>query len=318
MALFTKNSNNPIATIERELAQLGERKAVIEERLAEVRTALQAAHDARRATLLDADLSDAEAIAGRDRACRDAEDKLTGLEDALAAIKDKVADAETRLAAERDRIAREADAREIDAAIDAVKARADELGTAGAALIKALEDLAPRIPGINPNFVPHMRSLLADLPTAARLLAADGAAHATQVRAGGATIHRPPPPPEPPAPAPEVERRRLYVFQNSKWTEPDGSIKTARQYSEAHVPAAIAERAITSNLACDFLSDRAARLRECYGLLTGPALAQDCVDLEYAGPPSGVIAEAVAEGVPGAKVTIGAAREIIVPVERRV
>jgi hypothetical protein len=57
------------------LALLRERRTAIEAKLADARTALQAAHDGRRQILLDADLTDAEAVARRDQACRDADDR---------------------------------------------------------------------------------------------------------------------------------------------------------------------------------------------------------------------------------------------------
>jgi hypothetical protein len=62
-------------TPERELAALQDRKAAIDTRASEARTALQAAHDRRRVLLTGGETSDAE-VASHDEICRAAESRL--------------------------------------------------------------------------------------------------------------------------------------------------------------------------------------------------------------------------------------------------
>src|SRR5258708_6924345 len=105
---FLRKAAGPVELIETELRELGERRALIAAKLAEAEAAFSAAKDARRQAVLDADLSDEDAAARRDRACRDTEDRMTSLTEAAQLLGSRIADAEQRLHAERDRIERDA------------------------------------------------------------------------------------------------------------------------------------------------------------------------------------------------------------------
>jgi hypothetical protein len=83
MALLGR-TKNPVEKTERELSDLTARRELLAQRLATAKTALDAATDVRRTSLLDADLSDEEACRRRDQLCRDAKDQCEALTDALA------------------------------------------------------------------------------------------------------------------------------------------------------------------------------------------------------------------------------------------
>ena len=61
------------------------------------------------------------------------------------------------------------------------------------------------------------------------------------VVAGTVPIVAQPQPAKPePKPLPPVERRRLYLHAHSRWIEPDGSTRTAHQWSQADLPLQVA------------------------------------------------------------------------------
>src|SRR5262245_4536052 len=193
MAWPSKKKFDPLAEIEAEISGLIERKNVLETRLAEARIALQAAHDARRQALLNADLSDADAVAGYDRACRDADDRVTGLEDALLGLNSKLGDAEQKLAAECDRVTR-AGAKEFVDLNDALESAAGTCAEVGKRLHRALELVLARIPGPAAVNLVQLDALERNIASAVAEVLATARSHAVRVTDGTAPICRPAPP----------------------------------------------------------------------------------------------------------------------------
>ena len=66
-----KRRNDPVNETERELSDLVARRGALEQKAAQAKTALAAALDQRRQTLLDSDLSDEAAASRRDAEVRD-------------------------------------------------------------------------------------------------------------------------------------------------------------------------------------------------------------------------------------------------------
>jgi hypothetical protein len=87
MAFLKRNKASGEKALESELLDLINRRELLQQRLATARTAHEAATDVRRASLLDADLSDEEACRRRDQLCRDALDRVESLTDALQQIR---------------------------------------------------------------------------------------------------------------------------------------------------------------------------------------------------------------------------------------
>jgi hypothetical protein len=84
---------DPITEAEHEVAALQSRGELLRQKLIGASTALETATDVRRASLLNADLSNEEACQRRDQLCRDARDCVAAIEDAMQAIEIKIADA---------------------------------------------------------------------------------------------------------------------------------------------------------------------------------------------------------------------------------
>jgi len=301
-----KKSDNPIAALEAELTSLTERRATIKTKLTKLREALQAAHNARRATLLEADLSDEQAVARRDRDCRDAECALEGVEDALNELDRRLADAQVQLDQARDRAARDAEAKELGSLIDALDTATKNFTEASHKMIQAFGPLIARVPNVAWGFSERVSTLAESLTVAADELAVMARTHVVGITAGTADICRPAPPPEPPPPVPEVERQRLFALENVKWTEPSGEIRYARQYSEILIPVSLVEGAFRKHLADRFDSERARKLIDMHGLQHGPVAPELCADIEASGAPSGIVAEAAEPSEPVS--WVGAAR----------
>ena len=320
MAIFNKRKNDGIAAIKAEVEQLRERKTTIEAKLAEAQTAITTAHDARRRMLLGADLADEAAIARHDEACHAAESRLVGLEDALVAVGAQIEDTEQRLDGVRDKVAREAESRTrieqmiaIQAAVKDFEAAAQKLSCA-LAPVDAVAIDAQRVAMIT-------AATGIDIAAATRAVVAEVEHYISNVVKHASFSMRPQPAPrvEPPAPPPmpPVERVVCYTLERVKWIEADGTTRCAPQYTQVSVPAALVERACRANLIDLLDSPRALRVRELHGVAYGPVSEQDCADLETGGPPSGVVAEVVEAGVPGApEVTIGAPRTMEIAVDR--
>ena len=87
MALLNRRKpDNPVRALEHELDTLLARRAELETKLVAAAAAMAAATDARRAALLDADLSDETAAFRRDAEVRSSQDRHASLADALQAL----------------------------------------------------------------------------------------------------------------------------------------------------------------------------------------------------------------------------------------
>jgi hypothetical protein len=86
-----------------------------------------------------------------------------------------------------------------------------------------------------------------------------------------------------PAP-PAVDRLAIMTFQNSKWAEPGGEVRTCAKHGLCSPPRAVAEKAVAANLAVAQNSDRYRKLREidcgeAYGQQWALVPEWDCLDL---------------------------------------
>ena len=129
----------------------------------------------------------------------------------------------------------------------------------GSDLVAAIEPLAARLPGFNPDFCPRIRALVCDLSVAAQELHGQSMAHAQAVAIGTAGIHRTAAPQSPPPPMPTGPLRTISVLQDCN-ADYAGAIRTVGKFCEADVPRAIAERALAVGLAIEPGSERAVKL----------------------------------------------------------
>jgi hypothetical protein len=201
MALFSKSDQ--VASIEAELADLQDRRWILDRKLAAATAAVERAAGDRQKFLIEGDRVDDSLRTDINVRLIAAQSAELGLRDAVGQLGARIADAERRLAAERDRVAREAAAKAINADSDTLAAAIASFDQAGKAMVAALGPLAARLPGVDPNFVPRLSSVTGDLGTAAGELVTVARAHAARVVDGAAPLMSPRPP-EPPAPPPVV------------------------------------------------------------------------------------------------------------------
>jgi hypothetical protein len=264
----------------RELGHLMRKQDQLEGRLASARTAVDRAHEARNAALLDGDPDDA-VLSKHDVACVAAESHLVGLERAADENQKKITDAEATVAADRARVEREAASGEMLAQVALVRDAVEQLRTCGQRLVEVLMPMST-LPAAGP-FLGHVALTLKELPGAIeREIVAVAEQRAAEILAGHAPRVPPvqlvaePAPPLPPA----IERRQLIVFQNSKWSE-NGETKFAQKFALVDLPAPVAERAISRNLGDDPNSIRGKTLRAGVGISHGTIhFAPNAVDLD--------------------------------------
>ena len=201
MALFSKSDQ--VASIEAELADLQDRRWILDRKLAAATAAVERAAGDRQKFLIEGDRVDDSLRTDINVRLIAAQSAELGLRDAVGQLGARIGDAERRLAAERDRVAREAAAKAINADSDTLAAAIASFDQAGKAMVAALGPLAARLPGVDPNFVPRLSSVTGDLGTAAGELVTVARAHAARVVDGAAPLMSPRPP-EPPAPPPVV------------------------------------------------------------------------------------------------------------------
>jgi len=201
MALFSKSDQ--VASIEAELADLQDRRWILDRKLAAATAAVERAAGDRQKFLIEGDRVDDSLRTDINVRLIAAQSAELGLRDAVGQLGARIGDAERRLAAERDRVAREAAAKAINADSDTLAAAIASFDQAGKAMVAALGPLAARLPGVDPNFVPRLSSVTGDLGTAAGELVTVARANAARVVDGAAPLMSPRPP-EPPAPPPVV------------------------------------------------------------------------------------------------------------------
>jgi hypothetical protein len=201
MALFSKSDQ--VASIEAELADLQDRRWILDRKLAAATAAVERAAGDRQKFLIEGDRVDDSLRTDINVRLIAAQSAELGLRDAVGQLGARIGDAERRLAAERDRVAREAAAKAINADSDTLAAAIASFDQAGKAMVAALGPLAARLPGVDPNFVPRLSSVTGDLGTAAGELVTVARAHAARVVDGAAPLMSPRPP-EPQAPPPVV------------------------------------------------------------------------------------------------------------------
>ena len=146
MALLGRKTKDPVGELERELATLHGRGELLRQKLIEAQSALESATDARRISLLDADLSDEESCRRRDQLVRDARDRVESLTDAAHEIATKVANAQLELVAARDRVEREQIAAAIRADADALAGAAVAFSNAGGSVLPLMDASLPQPP----------------------------------------------------------------------------------------------------------------------------------------------------------------------------
>jgi hypothetical protein len=199
------------------------------------------------------------------------------IENAISAV-DQIAETQNKLTAERDRIAREKAAGEMLAKADALTAKLEVARIANLELSEALDSVSA-LPYEAVDFRPRVKTLLAEIPAAVAQFASDIRKHAERIKAGQEPIPGAPRKVEQPAPTPQIERREIYLLQDSRWTE-NGEIKTAQRYALVALPIEIANRAIEHKLAVDPASETCARLKVVHGMRYGITYADLCTDLE--------------------------------------
>jgi chromosome segregation ATPase len=128
---------------DRELGHLTRKRDQLEARLADARTALDRAHEARNRALLEGDLDDS-LIGEHNSRCRSADDHIIGIEHALDELQHKIDQVEAAVAADRARVEREAASGEMLAQVALVRDAVAQFRTSAAHLVEALRPMAAR------------------------------------------------------------------------------------------------------------------------------------------------------------------------------
>jgi hypothetical protein len=312
MALLRRKSS-PIAEAEAELSDLTSRREVLEQKFDKAHAALAAAINERRTSLLDADLDDATAATRRDAVVRGARDRVEAIGDALQEIERKIADATTRLAELRDHAEREQIAAAVTSDAAALEVAAKAFADASTALIPIMTAVVGKVPNSAVDFAPRISQILGEIPVALSQLVADARGFAARTASGSEPLRRAPPPAPKTVELPQIERTEIYALAPLRWTE-RGQTLTCPRYGMARLPADIAARAITANLADTIGSPRAKKLQESFGLIHGPCMADDCTDLDPEAPAAQQPQRPRLP--PGFKETIGPARMMEIAVNR--
>jgi hypothetical protein len=229
---------------EADLAFIEKKAATLQSRLAEATRNVDALSQRRRQAAVDnapASPRDAEAF-------RAGVDEREILRAALDEVTGKVELGRVRLAELRDAAERKEAADQITVLAENLAAKVSEFQTAGAGMLSAAEALAARGPATAEDFLPRVKALVAEIPAAIRELADRGRHHAAEVAIGAAPIRRPspaPPPPEQPAPA--IERKRIFLKQDSLWHD-NGVVCTGSARTEQEIPIEIANAALASGV----------------------------------------------------------------------
>jgi hypothetical protein len=313
---FLKRKASGEKALEAELIDLINRRELLQQKLATARTALAAASNERRMSLLDASLDDETAANRRDTAVRDAKDAIESLSDALAALGEKISDREVKLADLRDRAEREAVARQATAEVEALVSVVEKFREVSTRLTAAIEPLATRISSAA-DFLPRTQLLLSDIATVSAQLADEGRSYAAQVESGHKPLHHAPimHAPEPAAP---VERLQVYVRTPIKWREGAQTMMAAR-YTFADPPKSVAELALARGLASLPDAEITRLTIDGFGVRHEVTSPEMCLDLDaLLAPPA---TELPAEGQPhmlppGFVETVGQPRTITIDANR--
>jgi hypothetical protein len=261
-----RKSADPIVIIERELSGFRERKAALEARLEAADVELARAIEQRRQRLVEADVDEETGTRTRDLIAS-LRDTVNGLADALSEVGARLGSTESKLLAERERIERETASRELTKHVDTLAMALDGFATAGAALVAAVQSVAPRVEHANAS--PEWTSTMVEsVGFAARALVDRGRSRAVMIAAGNVAILQPSPPRAEPAPEPEIPRQEIYSHRRVCWSEGD-QVKTIEAWSFAWLPTAAAARALAANVASARGDNRTEKLMQIHGAIYG-------------------------------------------------
>lgn len=286
MGLLRKKNDDPVAVLERELADVTTRRDMLQRKLVEADAALLQARDDRRTVLLESSLDDESAVLKRDENVRNAVDRHAAIIDALEALATKIMDGEQKLASARELVERREIAALARTAADELERAREGFIAASSPLISAMQHVVKGVPGVAHDLLPRTSLLVvSELPAAIAELVASARAHAAQMESGHAPLRRPVSPPPPELPAPPVERARIYCLSGVRWKEREQVI-CAGKYSYANPPKDIAALAVGRNLAAWPDSDRARETIQAFGLINAATMPDLCIDLDALDQPT--------------------------------
>jgi hypothetical protein len=265
MALFTRKApTTPDAGLEAERNALSARKSGLGHDLAAAQSATQQA---------SADLTEAT-IAGDKDSESNVQRRLDAARGQVAARAAAVDEIEQRIAAVKQRIAERDDKLARAASAAEATTLATALDDAFAAHTRAaadLHDALTKVRHLSASAGEVMAGLgdFAHFGRAATLRAiSDVAGYASAVAEGRTPIRAAPSsvvaPVAPPKPKADVQRRSVYLFQDSTWTDIDGP-RSAWKWSIVELPLDIADRAVCANMADRPDTKRARDLMASYG-----------------------------------------------------
>jgi hypothetical protein len=274
VGLLRRKPDSTVAEIEREVADLEQRRTRLQSELQRCEPELAAVLRERRTQMVESDTD----LSGREEVNR-LRDRVDDLRDGLVEIGNKITAARGRLDQERDRIARQAEAERRTQQVDAAKQALAHFRAASERLIESLGPLS----GVNlevSGATDNARRMTGFVAVGAEAALVAATSYCAAVAAGTAAVVRvvkAEPIVTAPSP-PTVERRLIYSHENIKWVE-DGVTRTAGKWSQANPPASFAAKAVSLNLADDFYSARAERLREINGMPFSFPHPDQCIDL---------------------------------------
>jgi hypothetical protein len=259
-----------------ELDGLNARKGLLAKQLTTVEEKLDEAIASRQTRLLEGDPADVTSeppiIIERLR------DEKSAVVDALATIDSKIMDAQASVDREQDRVRRETGSKELAIVVEGLTRVHDELAAVAAKVAPALSAVLNKLPAPHVVAPERVKAFLDGVLEAAQTVLHEGQAHSSRLVAGDAQVVRAIAEPVMPS-APIVERQQIFLLVNGKWTEPDGTVRTAGRHIECDPPAAIAELAIEYGHALEPLNEHAIALRQRTAACYAHFAESDCVDI---------------------------------------
>jgi hypothetical protein len=258
------------------------RRAALESQRIAAERRLDEAVTERRTQLLESDLDNGQPVKNIVGRLRDERDAIA---DALASIDLKLSQVEERFRQDQDRSAREKEAELRRTQVAEARKVVAEVAAGLERLVAAMQTLS----GVSPSAgaAAANAKLLGDqLSFGCASGCAETENYVIRMLAGNAAIvGQALPVVAASKPAPKiVDRLGIMVLQHSKWSE-DGEVKTCAKDGLCKPPRAIAEKAISLNLAVAENSSRYLKLREIdtgegFGQQWAHIPASDCLDLQ--------------------------------------
>ncbi|MET3993352.1 hypothetical protein ABID65_005004 [Bradyrhizobium sp. S3.9.2] len=271
--------SKPMKKLEVSLAASRKRFALLGEKRLAAKAALDAAQMRRLKYLHEGDLADEKLGEKLQLNVDTASSVLAGLDEAIGVLQTQIDAAENDLNAHREREEREKVADEISTAADAAMARVEPALTGMRDLAQALSEI-DHLGFEVLQLAQYLRGAAGEVELAIAVVLPEVRQTANRIKSSEVAIpHRATATVEPViAAGPEV--RRVFVMRSVKWKDAEGRQQFAKQYEDADLPPATADKAMRSGAVCALDDPRRKTLKGVRGGEHVDTNASDVLDLD--------------------------------------